>query len=134
MGLSLRDPVLEMLAEEKDQYPYEAYDFISGLIKLLDDELQAQIESDPTPNITADQLCSRCVDFACSVFGRMSRAVFSSWNIYRTQDIGIIVFHLIEAGVVGAAEGDHIEDFNDLFDMNKALDRPVSYFSGNDLP
>lgn len=134
MGLSLRDPVLELLAEEKDMYPYEAYDFISGLIKMLDDELQAQIETDPAPNITADQLCSRCVDFACSVFGRMSRAVFYSWNIRSTRDIGKIVFHLIEAGVVGAAEGDRIEDFDDLFDMDKALDKPVSYFSGDDLP
>ena len=63
----------------------------------------------------------------------MSRAVFSSWNIKTTNDIGIIVFHLIEAGVVGAAEGDRIEDFDNLFDMNSALDKPVSYFSGDDL-
>ena len=134
MGLSLRDPGLELLAEEKDLYPYEAYDFVSGLIKMMDDELQAQTESNPSPNITAGQLCLRCVEFSCSVFGRMSRAVFSSWNIKTTNDIGNIVFHLIEAGVVGAAEGDRIEDFDNLFDMNSALDKPVSYFSGDDLP
>ncbi len=134
MGLSLRDPVLEVLAEQKDHYPYEAYEFISTLIKVLDNEIEALAKADQTPNITATQLCDRAVSVACGVFGRMARAVFFTWKIHTTRDIGEIVFHLIAAEVVGAAEGDKIEDFDDLFSIDLALDQPVAFFTGNELP
>ncbi len=134
MGLSLRDPVLEILAEKKDHYPYEAYEFISTLIKVLDNEMEAVASADQQPNITATQLCERSVSVACGVFGRMARAVFNTWKIHTTRDIGEIVFHLMEAEVVGAADGDKIEDFDDLFRVDLALDKPVAYFTENELP
>ena len=134
MGLSLRDPVLELLAEQKDYYPYEAYEFVSTLIKVLDVEIEGLAKPDQPPNITATQLCDRAVSVACGVFGRMARAVFFSWQIHTTRDIGQIVFHLIGADVVGAAEGDKIEDFDDLFILDRALDKPVAFFTGKELP
>jgi uncharacterized repeat protein (TIGR04138 family) len=53
----------------------------------------------------------------------MARTVFRMWGINRTDDVGEIVFNLIENGLMSKTEGDTRADFHNLFDLDQALVR-----------
>lgn len=127
MGLTVRDPALEEIAERDDRYPYEAYEFVTETVKILDQLMQKQDEDAPPPNITARDLCVACCELAWKSFGRMAPVVFSCWGVNATNDIGNITFRLIDGNVIAGSESDRIEDFYDLFPIQELLGKPVQY-------
>ncbi len=52
----------------------------------------------------------------------MARQVLSHWGIQCTEDIGRIVFLLIDAGLLMRQESDRIEDFEAVYDFAEAFD------------
>jgi len=61
------------------------------------------------------------VDLAREEFGFLARTVFHQWGIHRTDDLGEVVFNLIEAGLLRKTETDHRTDFHDVFDLDRSL-------------
>ena len=51
----------------------------------------------------------------------MARTVFRQWGIRRTDDLGEIVFNLIEASLLSKTDADDRADFHDVFDLDQAL-------------
>jgi uncharacterized repeat protein (TIGR04138 family) len=51
----------------------------------------------------------------------MARVVFRQWGIHRTDDVGEIIFNLIEAEQLSKTDSDHRSDFQDVFDLDRAL-------------
>ena len=47
-------------------------------------------------------------------FGPMSMTLLDEWGIYRTQDVGKMVFNLIEVGAFGKSKHDQQEDFEEV--------------------
>lgn len=127
MGMTIRDPALEEIADRDDRYPYEAYEFVTETVKTLDRQLQEPEEGAPPPNITAKELCVGCCDLAWRSFGMMAPAVFATWGIRTTRDIGDITFRLIEGNVIAGSDEDRIEDFDDLFPIQALLAKPVHF-------
>src|ERR1043166_2913911 len=64
--------------------------------------------------------------YALKEFGPMVLTVFESWGIRCTEDIGNMVFNLIEAGIFGKTEEDSIEDFKDVYDFEQAFVKPFA--------
>jgi uncharacterized repeat protein (TIGR04138 family) len=51
----------------------------------------------------------------------MARVVFHLWGIDRTDDLGAIVFNLIDANLLSKTDNDRCTDFHDLLDLDDAL-------------
>ena len=68
-----------------------------------------------------------------SRFGLTARTVLSHWGVSRTQDLGDIVYHLIDVGLLVSQPQDRLEDFDDVFDFAEAFERgyPWSGLQGN---
>jgi uncharacterized repeat protein (TIGR04138 family) len=79
-------------------------------------------------HVTGQQLCWAVRDAALRRWGLMARRVLARWNITRTQDIGAIIFALVESDWLRKLPTDKIEDFDDVFSFDEALDR--SYTPG----
>ena len=54
----------------------------------------------------------------------MAVAVLESWGIRSGEDIGAMVFNLIEAGAFGRSDEDSLSDFEDVLDLKDELLRP----------
>ena len=52
--------------------------------------------------------------------------VFSAWGIHCCEDIGHMVFNLIEAGIFGKTEEDSLEDFKNVYDFKEAFVKPFA--------
>lgn len=56
-------------------------------------------------------------------FGLAARLVLDHWGLRTTGDIGRLVFHLVDEGIIRASPEDSIDDFSDAFDMAEALEQ-----------
>ena len=54
----------------------------------------------------------------------MALTVLNSWNIYRTEDFGNLVFNMVENGILGSTADDTREDFVDGYDFDDAFRKP----------
>jgi uncharacterized repeat protein (TIGR04138 family) len=59
-------------------------------------------------------------------FGPLVVTVFEAWGIYACEDIGHMVFNLIDAGVFGKTEDDSMEDFKTVYDFQEAFVKPFA--------
>ncbi|MEP0844408.1 MAG: hypothetical protein HRF43_17045 [Phycisphaerae bacterium] len=81
-------------------------------------------------HVTGQQLCFAIRDVALQRWGLMARAVLARWNITRTEDIGAIVFALVNNGWLQKQPTDSIDDFKDVFSFDEAFDRTYRFEAG----
>ncbi|HMO36521.1 MAG TPA: hypothetical protein PKA06_10805, partial [Gemmatales bacterium] len=72
-------------------------------------------------HVTGQQLAEGCRDFALQEFGMMAGTVFRNWNIHKTDDIGELVYNLIELKLLTKTDTDRKEDFHNVYDMSTAF-------------
>jgi uncharacterized repeat protein (TIGR04138 family) len=122
-------PLKRLLAQD-DRYTIEAYEFVRDALTYAHDVmgLGRYHETDPEPSaadserhLTGQELCEACRRLALEQYGLMAKVVLNSWGIHATSDIGEIVYNLIHIDLMRKSESDRREDFDDVFDFQKAL-------------
>jgi uncharacterized repeat protein (TIGR04138 family) len=63
-------------------------------------------------------------DHALEQYGPMAATLMGEWGLYKCQDVGDMVFHLIEEQVFGKQDSDKKEDFSEIFNFDDALAAP----------
>jgi uncharacterized repeat protein (TIGR04138 family) len=108
-----------------NRYAYEAYEFVCDSVGFTQERLDRapRDEDDPEADyhISGEELLRGCVDLAILEFGMMATLVFKHWGIQKTDDIGQIVFNLIEINRLSQSDRDDMADFVDVFDLHQAL-------------
>ena len=78
-------------------------------------------------HITGQELAVGFRDFAVEQFGPMTKTVLDVWNLRTTEDIGAIVFNLIDIGLLSKMPEDRLEDFQQLYSFQEAFAGPYRY-------
>jgi uncharacterized repeat protein (TIGR04138 family) len=99
------------------QFRVEAYAF---LLEALDFTIQRR--SKGRKHVTGPQLMEGFRDYAVAQFGFLAHAVLAEWGIHRTDDVGELVFHMIEEDLLQKTADDSADEFHDLFDFAEAFD------------
>jgi uncharacterized repeat protein (TIGR04138 family) len=108
------DEVLERMRERGDQYDERAYLFVLAGIEFLQGRLpQRRHVSGPSYPRS---------DFALEQYGLLARAVLEHWGIRATEDIGLIVFSLVDVGLLVTQPGDRVEDFVGVYAFDRAFE------------
>jgi len=94
----------------------------------LPDEIAAALErvggaEEMNRHVTGRQLCWTIRDVALERWGLMARSLLASWNITSTEDIGRIVFALVDHGWLQKQPTDSFEDFRQVFSFAEAFDK-----------
>ncbi len=114
---------IKKIQQKDDTYPVEAYFFIRSaldtIIKVLD-----KPATGPGRHVSGQELLEGMRLFALQKFGPMALTVLNSWNIYRTEDFGNLVFNMVEIGILGSTAEDTREDFIDGYDFDDAFRKP----------
>lgn len=63
-------------------------------------------------------------DHALEQYGPMASTLMNEWGLRKCQDVGDMVFHLIEEQVFGKQDSDRREDFSEAFDFQEAMILP----------
>ena len=75
-------------------------------------------------HVSGPELLEGYRDFALEQFGPMAATLMTEWGVRKCQDVGDMVFLLIEEQVFGKQDSDRREDFSECFDFEDALVRP----------
>ena len=108
--------VINSLARRRGIYPPEAYLFTLDALNRMAEDLSVR------RHLSGYELLKGIVYLAHEKFGRMAVNVFGQWGISHTKDFGVIVYDLVDEGILSKTEDDHLEDFEDIFDLSEALE------------
>jgi len=120
---------LEDLVRGEGSYPlaahlfvFEALDYTAKLYSRNRDS-----EQEDERHVTGQQLLEGARQLALEQFGYMAKAVFDGWGIRETADVGRIVFFLVDHGLMGKTDRDHMADFAEQYDFRKAFDEGFEF-------
>jgi uncharacterized repeat protein (TIGR04138 family) len=102
-------------------YHSNAYQFVFAALRHAQEKLGRDRSDHNTGHVSARELVEGIRELAPQHFGLMTISVFADWGVHATEDFGKIVFELIEGGEMRKTENDHLEDFVDVFDFQKAF-------------
>lgn len=74
-------------------------------------------------NVSGQDLCWALRDLAWRRWGLMARCVWAHWGITRTEDLGRIVYAMVDRELMQKEPHDSIEDFRAVYDVSTALNR-----------
>ena len=116
MEVPTLNETLGQLQRRNPRYAVEAYLFVlGGLHRRL-----AQL--DRPRHISGAELAVSVRDLAIERFGLLARTVLEHWGVHSTEDIGEIVFLLVDHGVLTKEETDRREDFADVYSFEEVFE------------
>lgn len=125
--MDLETAILD-LAERHGRYRPAAYHFTLQAVHYSVD--LARGEGGGHRHVTGQEVLDGIRTIARRRFGPMAKAVFDQWGVRRTEDFGEIVFQLVEAGILGKTEEDHLSDFARGYDFEQAFERDYDWLDG----
>ena len=122
--LQFAESILDQLQERNPRFHGKAYLFLlTALHSVMEDLSESR-------HITGRELAEGARELAMSRYGPMARTVLEHWGIHQTEDLGEIVFTLVDLGVLIKQTGDSRADFADVFDFEDAFERDYPWGVG----
>ena len=116
MEARMLSETLGQLQRRNPRFAVEGYVFVlGGLHRRL-------AELDRPRHISGAELAGAVRDLAIDRFGLLARVVLEHWGVHTTEDIGEIVFLLVDHGVLAKQETDRREDFADIFSFEEVFE------------
>ena len=116
------------IRRDAERFPEPAFRFVQeGLTHTVravhdaEDEPTELLAGDESRHVTGRDLCLGLRDLAIERYGLLARTVLRKWGINRTDDFGVIVFALIDKGILRASDSDNLADFRSVYDFDEAF-------------
>ncbi|GAA5494233.1 Verruc_Plancto-restricted protein [Rubritalea squalenifaciens DSM 18772] len=117
------DQALRNIYNRDQRFRPEAFEFLKQALDytVTDHEKNNAISGQ---HVTASQLLSGFRDLALKEFGPMAATLFEEWGITSCEDIGDMVFMLIDEGMFGKQDSDSRDDFQNIYDFQEVFVEP----------
>lgn len=127
---------VDRIREVEPRYRREAYGFVMLALGLTVQRLPEERRADPARrHLSGRELLRGVVGTARDEFGLMAPTVFEEWGMRANEDVGEIVFQLVEHRQLAARPEDRREDFagppdllselSEGLDLNVPSERPA---------
>lgn len=117
------EETLEQILAGHPQYPRDAYLFVREAL----DHTQKNITKGgriQVRHVTGQELLGGIREYALQQFGPMAMTVFEEWNIRACRDFGVIVFNMVESGMLAKQDTDSLADFESGYEFDDAFRKP----------
>ena len=113
---------VDRIRETEPRYRREAYGFVVAALGHTVQALPRERRDDSAlRHLSGQELVRGVVQLARREFGLMAPAVFREWGVASNEDIGQIVFRLVDCGELSARPEDTLEDFRGDGELLRAL-------------
>lgn len=113
-------------AFKKKRYHRLAYQFVLDSLSRTQQLLGRPERLEADQHVSGPELLQGFRDLAYEQFGGMALTVFRQWGLTSTNDVGHIVFEMIEDGDMRKTDQDRLSDFFDLYSFEEVF--------GNEYP
>ena len=104
---------LEDIIQRDPRYKIDAYNFVLEALNYTVTKLEKP------RHVSGKELLEGVKQYLKEQFGPMARTVIEHWGIKSTEDIGHIVFNLVDAKILSKTEQDSLDDFKNAFDISE---------------
>ena len=119
-----REKMAALLAQDT-RYDWEAYQFIEECLQRTQERLGRVVPEGGQPaekhHITAKELCEGVGEMAADRYGPLAGHVLAQMGLSVSDNVGDIVWNLVESGLLMKSERDRKEDFSSLVDYRTAF-------------
>jgi len=115
-NVEFANEMLDHLTERDARFDTRAYLHVLAALQEVMDGLEQP------RHISARELTVEVGRLAIERYGLLSRTVLGHWGIQATEDVGAIVFALVDAGILVKQDDDRIEDFAEVFDFEEKFE------------
>ena len=105
------EEAFDKIGQKETRYHERGLLFVLAALEFAQTRLPAR------RHLNGGELAWACRDFALEQFGLLAPTVLEHWGIKTTEDLGRIVFLLIEVGLLAQQPSDRIEDFDRVYDF-----------------
>jgi uncharacterized repeat protein (TIGR04138 family) len=114
---------IEAIVKRDPRFHPAAYIFLK---EALDHTLKKVMDSNQgkARHVSGAELLFGFRELALQQFGPMASTLMQEWGLQRCQDVGDMVFLLIEEQVFGKQDSDTKEDFADVYSFEEAFVSP----------
>lgn len=119
------DEILQTLRSRNPRFHGKAYLFLLSALNSVIEKME-----EPR-HISGSELAHGVRDLAMARYGPMARTVLEHWGIHSTDDLGEMVFAMVDCGVLIKQDEDRREDFQGLFDFEEVFERHYPWGSRN---
>ena len=109
------DDILEDITERDPRYKPEAYEFIMEALTYTQKKFKA------SRHVTGDEILIGVRELLTNQFGPMALTVLEHWGVKSTEDLGNIVFNLVENEVLSKTEDDTPECFRNAYSFKEVF-------------
>lgn len=120
MPQSFEDAV-DTIISMHPEYSPDAYSYMRSS---LDSAARRFGKTPDNPHLTAEELYLGFCAALLEDYGPLAKAVTEHWGIFKSADVGAIVYNLIEVGVFGRQESDTQSQFDHLRPIEDVLNEP----------
>ena len=107
--------IVEDICAKDSRYKPDSYEFVLQALHFTQAKLKRET------HVTGGELAGGIREFAIQQYGPMAKVVLNHWGINKTQDLGNIVFNLIDKNLLSKTKEDSIGDFRDVYDFESAF-------------
>ena len=115
--LTFEEGILEQIRLREPRFHERGFLFVLAALEFCQTRLPER------RHITGAQLAESVRDLALERFGVLARSVLEHWGIRSTEDIGDVVFAMVDSGVLVRQATDSRDDFAGVFDFDAAFER-----------
>jgi len=117
---TMSEIIREIVARDR-RYGEDAYEFVMEAL----DYTYRMIGQ--RRHVSGAELLEGSRRYAIERYGPMARTVLGHWGLRRCEDIGEVVFNLVESRVLSADASDSRDDFKGGYDFTEAFDTDASF-------
>ena len=120
------DEKVEQIVARDARYGRDAYKFIREVLAQAQKKLapNKKIQVQQPQHVSGQELLETMRQYTLKEFGPMGRHVLAEWGILRCEDVGEVVFNMVEAEILSKRRQDVQEDFAGGFDFEEAFVKP----------
>ncbi len=111
------------ILKDDPRYAPDAYQFARETL-----DFTAAILSKPARgaerHISGQELLEGMRKYALQEYGAIAMTVLNTWGVFRCEDLGQIIFNLVDKGFLRKTEPDSIHDFDGGYDFETAFRKP----------
>ncbi len=115
--LAFREGLMDQIRLREPRFHERGYLFVLAALEY------AQARRSERRHISGVDLAHAVRDLAIEQFGVLARDVLAYWGIRRTEDVGDVVFALVDLELLAAQANDTRHDFVGVFDFDVAFER-----------
>jgi uncharacterized repeat protein (TIGR04138 family) len=118
------ETILDGVIEQDPRYAREAYLFVQQALYFYREKYGGSGEGG---HIRGAQLLQGVRELGLSQFGPMARTVLNHWGLREGEDVGEIVYNMIDAGLMRKTEDDRKNDFSGIMKFDESLDSEAGW-------